>query len=172
MLRLILRISVFALLAPSLLAGQSGKASSTSAANFIGEWKVGLGIAGESFTITLEKGGKATKSHGSPDGTWTVYGNEAQITWNDGWHDVLGGPAIIGKRSPTRPGSRSPTSLTTLLERHEPNRCEAQVHALAHSGTAAQVYGLALRHFSSKRCTSDCPMRTRGWAGLVLSSSF
>lgn len=89
MLRLILRISVFALLAPSLLAGQPGKPSSTSAANFIGEWKVGLGVAGESFTITLEKGGKATKSHGSPDGTWTVYGNEARITWNDGWHDVI-----------------------------------------------------------------------------------
>ena len=89
MLRLILRISVFAVLAASLLAGQSGKPNATSAANFIGEWKVGLGVAGGSFTITLEKGGKATKSHGSPDGTWTVYGDEARITWNDGWHDVL-----------------------------------------------------------------------------------
>jgi hypothetical protein len=89
MLRLILRISVFAISAASLLAGQSSKPNSTSAANFIGEWKVGLGVAGESFTITLEKGGKATKSHGSPDGTWTVYGDEARITWNDGWHDVL-----------------------------------------------------------------------------------
>ena len=87
--RLILRVSVFAVLAASLLAGQAGKPSSTPAANFIGEWKVGLGVAGESFTITLEKGGKATKSHGSPDGTWTVYGDEARISWNDGWHDVL-----------------------------------------------------------------------------------
>lgn len=89
MLRLILGISVLAVLAASLLAGQSSKPNSTSDANFIGEWKVGLGVAGESFTITLEKGGKATKSHGSPDGTWTVYGDEARITWNDGWHDVL-----------------------------------------------------------------------------------
>ena len=87
--RLILRVSVFAVLAASLLAGQSNKPNSTPAANFIGEWKVGLGVAGESFTITLEKGGKATKSHGSPNGTWTVYGDEARITWNDGWHDVL-----------------------------------------------------------------------------------
>jgi hypothetical protein len=84
--RLILRISVFATLAASLLAGQAGK---PSPANFIGEWKVGLGVTGQFFTITLEKGGKATKSHGSPDGTWTVYGDEARITWNDGWHDVL-----------------------------------------------------------------------------------
>ena len=89
MLRFILRASVFAVLATGLLAGQASKSSSATAANFIGEWKVGLGVAGQSFTITLEKGGKATKSHGSPEGTWTVYGDEARITWNDGWHDVI-----------------------------------------------------------------------------------
>ena len=89
MLRLVLRVSAFAVLAACFLAGQASKPRSTSAANFIGEWKVGLGVAGESFTITLEKGGKATKSHGSPDGIWTVYGDEARITWNDGWHDVI-----------------------------------------------------------------------------------
>ena len=89
MLRLILRVSVFAILAASLLVGQASKPSSTTAANFIGEWKVGLGVGGASFIITLEKGGKATKTHGAPEGTWAVYGDEARITWNDGWHDVI-----------------------------------------------------------------------------------
>ena len=89
MLRLILRASVFSVLAVGLLVGQTSKPSPTTAANFIGEWKVGLGVGGQSFTITLEKSGKATKSHGSPDGTWTVFGDEARITWNDGWHDVI-----------------------------------------------------------------------------------
>ena len=89
MLRVILRVSVFALLAVCLLPAQSGKSSSTTAANFVGEWKVGLGAGNQTFVITLEKGGKATKTHGSPDGTWVVFGDEARITWNDGWHDVI-----------------------------------------------------------------------------------
>ena len=89
MLRIILRVSAFAVIAACLLAGQTSKTSSTSAATFVGEWKVGLGVGSETFTITLEKGGKATKSHGSPNGTWTVYGDEARISWDDGWHDVL-----------------------------------------------------------------------------------
>jgi hypothetical protein len=89
MLRLIPKAFVFAILAAGLLMGQASKPSSTSAANFIGEWKVGLGVAGQSFAITLEKDGKATKTHGSPDGKWVVFGDEARITWNDGWHDVI-----------------------------------------------------------------------------------
>jgi hypothetical protein len=89
MLRLIVRFFVFAMLAAGLLAGQATKPSSTSAANFVGEWKVGLGVGGASFTINLEKGGKATKTHGSPEGTWTVYGDEARIAWSDGWHDII-----------------------------------------------------------------------------------
>jgi hypothetical protein len=89
MLKLILRLSAFAVIAACLVAGQTGKTSSTTAATFIGEWKVGLGVAAQTFTITLEKGGKATKSHGQPNGTWVVFGDEARITWDDGWHDVL-----------------------------------------------------------------------------------
>jgi len=89
MLKLILKASVFAVLASCLLQAQTSKPSSAAAANFIGEWKVGLGLGSETFTITLEKGGKATKSHGSPDGTWTVFGDEARISWSDGWHDVI-----------------------------------------------------------------------------------
>ena len=80
---------LFSVLAVCVVAGQTSKPSSTSAATFIGEWKVGLGVGSASFTITLEKGGKATKTHGSPNGKWTVFGDEARITWDDGWHDVL-----------------------------------------------------------------------------------
>jgi hypothetical protein len=89
MLKLILRVSAFAVMAAFLLAGQTSKTSSTSAATFVGKWEVGLGVGGQTFTITLDKGGKATKSHGSPNGTWTVFGDEARITWSDGWHDVI-----------------------------------------------------------------------------------
>ena len=81
--------SLFAVLVVHLVAGQASKTSATSAATFVGEWKVGLGVGGQTFTITLDKGGKATKTHGSPNGRWTVFGDEARITWDDGWHDVL-----------------------------------------------------------------------------------
>ncbi len=89
MIKVVLKVSVFAVLAVCLVAGQSSKTSATSAATFIGEWKVGLGVGSQTFSINLEKGGKATKTHGAPDGKWTVFGDEARITWNDGWRDVI-----------------------------------------------------------------------------------
>jgi hypothetical protein len=89
MLRKALQISVFAVLAACLAAGQTTKPTSKTPANFVGEWKVGLGQGNQTFTITLDKDGKATKSHGSPDGHWVVFGDEARITWDDGWHDVI-----------------------------------------------------------------------------------
>ena len=87
--RLILTASVFAVLAASLVMGQTSKSTPRSVASFAGKWEVGLSAGGGTFYITLEKDGKATKSHGSPDGKWTVYGDEARITWDDGWHDVI-----------------------------------------------------------------------------------
>ena len=89
MIRLIFRTFVFALLAVCLVTGQTSKPKPASVANFTGEWKVGLGAGSETFVITLERGGKATKTHGSPNGHWTVFGEEARITWDDGWHDVI-----------------------------------------------------------------------------------
>ena len=89
MFKLILNASAFAVIAVCLVAGQTSRTNSPAAASFVGEWKVGLGVGSETFNITLEKGGKATKSHGSPNGKWTVYGDEARITWDDGWHDVI-----------------------------------------------------------------------------------
>ena len=90
MIRLVLRACGFAVLAACLALAQSSKAGAKTAASFVGEWKVGLGAGGSgTFLITLEKEGKATKSHGSPNGHWVVFDNEARITWDDGWHDIL-----------------------------------------------------------------------------------
>lgn len=63
-------------------------ASMRGQGHFLGKWKVGDG-AGGSFYITLQEDGTATKSIGSDHGTWTVVGNEARISWDDGWHDAL-----------------------------------------------------------------------------------
>lgn len=88
-MRLVIKVSVFALFAASLVAAQTSKSGTVSAATFTGEWKVGLGVGSQTFLIKLEKGGTATKSYGSLRGTWSVYGDEARITWSDGWHDVI-----------------------------------------------------------------------------------
>ena len=89
MIKFIFRVSIFTLLVVCLLAAQTSKTNSASAASFTGKWEVGLGAGNETFYITLEKGGKATKTHGSPNGRWTVFGDEARITWDDGWRDVI-----------------------------------------------------------------------------------
>ncbi len=57
-------------------------------AKFMGRWKVGDG-AGGTFEITLGPGGKAHKTLGKADGSWTVVNGEARITWNDGWRDII-----------------------------------------------------------------------------------
>ena len=115
MIKYIFMTSLLVAVAVSLLAGQTSKPSSTSAATFIGEWKVGLGVAGQTFTNTLEKGGKATKTHGSPNGKWTVFGDEARITWDDGWHDVIRRAGNKWEKAAYAPGksfSDSPDNIT------------------------------------------------------------
>jgi len=57
-------------------------------AHFVGKWEVGEGNGGR-FFITLDADGKATKSLGSPHGTWTLVDGEARISWDDGWHDAI-----------------------------------------------------------------------------------
>jgi hypothetical protein len=62
-----------------------------SRAHFFGKWEVGDG-AGSDFTITLREDGTAQRTmHGIAHerGTWQYVNGEAQITWNDGWHDAL-----------------------------------------------------------------------------------
>ena len=122
MLRLVLKVSLFLLLAACFVAAQTSKPSSLSAANFVGEWKVGVGVAGETFTINLEKGGKATKSHGSPNGRWTVFGDEARITWDDGWHDVIRKAGTHWEKAAYAPGKSfsDPPDNITGAKRTEP----------------------------------------------------
>jgi hypothetical protein len=57
--------------------------------DFLGKWKAGTGSADGTFFITFEANGEASKSIGASHGTWTVVGEEARISWDDDWHDVI-----------------------------------------------------------------------------------
>lgn len=58
--------------------------------SFLGKWQVGEGgNTSSTFVITLEENGIARKSIGAAHGTWTYVDGEAQITWDDGWRDVI-----------------------------------------------------------------------------------
>ena len=57
-------------------------------AYFLGKWEVGDGNSG-TFLITLESNGEASKTLGASHGVWTIEGNEARISWDDGWHDAI-----------------------------------------------------------------------------------
>jgi hypothetical protein len=56
--------------------------------DFLGKWEAGDGSGG-TFVISLESNGEASKSIGASHGIWTVVGDEARISWDDGWHDAL-----------------------------------------------------------------------------------
>jgi hypothetical protein len=55
---------------------------------FLGKWEVGNGSSG-TFFIKLEANGEASRSFGASHGVWTLVGDEARISWDDGWHDVI-----------------------------------------------------------------------------------
>jgi hypothetical protein len=55
---------------------------------FLGTWEVGDGNSG-TFLITFEPNGQATRSLGASHGIWTIVNEEARISWDDGWHDVI-----------------------------------------------------------------------------------
>lgn len=59
-----------------------------SPAYFFGKWEVGDGNSG-TFLITLESNGEASKTLGASHGIWTIEGDEARISWDDGWHDAI-----------------------------------------------------------------------------------
>lgn len=69
--------------------GTSQTATRSERATLAGKWKVGTGVAGGTFEITLAADGSATKSKGSDKGTWEMVDGEARIAWGDGWHDVI-----------------------------------------------------------------------------------
>ena len=65
------------------------KPSTAGRNRFVGKWKVGVGAASGTFLITLDRDGQARKSLGKSHGTWKVVNGEAQISWEDGWHDII-----------------------------------------------------------------------------------
>ncbi len=69
-------------------ATANSDAAKTSPGHFLGRWKVGDGMGG-TFIITLKRDGQASKTFGSSHGTWVVVGDEARISWEDGWKDVI-----------------------------------------------------------------------------------
>ncbi len=57
---------------------------------FAGKWLVGQGNdTSNTFYITLEESGVAKKSIGEGHGTWVYVNGEAQVSWDDGWHDAI-----------------------------------------------------------------------------------
>ena len=101
-----------------------GTALMRGRARFLGEWTVGDGAGGE-FTITLNPDGSARKSMGSRSGgTWTVVDGQAQISWDDGWHDVIrraGGRYQKAAYEPGRSLSDTPSNVADAEKRAEPN---------------------------------------------------
>jgi hypothetical protein len=93
-------------------------------ARFLGDWTVGNG-AGGTFTITLKSDGSAHKSIGDRhDGTWTVVNGEAQITWDDGWHDAIRKVGAKFQKAAYRPGttfSDKPDNVADAQKHAEPN---------------------------------------------------
>jgi hypothetical protein len=61
----------------------------SSSGHFLGTWKIGN--SSENFTITLKRDGQASKTinNFTSSGAWKVIGDEARITWEDGWHDTI-----------------------------------------------------------------------------------
>ncbi len=85
---------------------------------FRGKWKVRTGSDGDTFYITLDNHGNATKSFGASHGTWIVVGEEARISWDDGWHDAI---RRVGKKyekvayEPGKTFSDSPSNVTEAV---------------------------------------------------------
>jgi len=78
--------------------------SNSSSGHFLGRWKVGDGMGG-TFYITLKRDGQAMKTYGRTYGTWVVVGEEARITWNDGWKDVIRRAGNHYEKVAYRPGT-------------------------------------------------------------------
>ena len=116
MFKLILRVSMFFVLAGCVAMGQSSKSSARANGSFVGRWECGTGAGKATFFITLDRDGKATKTIGSPNGKWVVKGDEAQITWDDGWHDVIRRAGNHWEKAAYAPGksfSDTPDNITS-----------------------------------------------------------
>jgi hypothetical protein len=56
---------------------------------FVGRWKMVAVPNSPDFELTLYSSFTAKRSHEPAPGTWKVVRNEAWITWEDGWKDIL-----------------------------------------------------------------------------------
>jgi hypothetical protein len=91
-----------------------GSTAVAGRAHFLGRWKVDDGL-GRKFFITLKPDGVARKTIGSEKGTWTVVNGEAQISWDDGWHDVLRKVGSRYEKAAYEPGrslTETPSNVT------------------------------------------------------------
>ena len=77
---------------------------SANTGHFLGRWKVGDG-SGDRFYITLKRDGQAYKTLGGRYGTWRLVGDEARITWDDGWRDAIRKSGNGYEKAAFRPGS-------------------------------------------------------------------
>jgi hypothetical protein len=77
---------------------------------FIGSWRmVNENTGTTTFTMTLDEAGQARKSHvPEATGKWEVIGEEARITWNDGWRDILRPDTVGMRKFAYPPGSKWP----------------------------------------------------------------
>jgi hypothetical protein len=86
--------------------------------HFVGKWKVGTGVGGSHFFITLEANGQARKTLGSSHGTWTIVNGEARISWDDGWRDII---RKVGEKhekmafEPGRSFDQAPSNITDAV---------------------------------------------------------
>jgi hypothetical protein len=81
---------------------------------FVGKWEVGDGNNG-TFQLKLESNGEASKTLGASHGIWTIEGNEARISWDDGWHDVIRNVGSDNEKFAFEPGttfSDKPNNVT------------------------------------------------------------
>jgi hypothetical protein len=76
--------------APSKVLVPAPKAKAVPAETFVGRWRIVDDKDRTVMVFTLAASSEARKSHAlDTKGKWKVVGDEAHITWDDGWRDVL-----------------------------------------------------------------------------------
>src|SRR3954452_4801151 len=102
--------------------GAASKGLSLDRNYFAGKWQFGESPGMGTFDVTLDPDGQAHKTIGDPHGTWTVIDSEAQITWADGWRDVI---RKVGDKhqkfayEPGRPLTGDPSNVTRAKRMNE-----------------------------------------------------
>jgi hypothetical protein len=84
--------------------------------HFAGNWEFGQGPGMGTFKVKLDPDGQAHKDHGAPHGTWVVVDNEARISWDDGWKDIIRKVGNKHEKFAYEPGrnlSEEPSNVST-----------------------------------------------------------